>query len=162
MAGLLINLMVTSLFTKNKLYISINLIVIGAFSVSGYLHQTISNTKQLPYINNVRIIQPYTKFSNAQNYPGQTFDTIDQLSKSPGEEKVDLLIWPEGSLPYIFFNSLAEIKIWQSYLPSKSNSSLIFGVERVTDKQYFNSLIAVNRNNLSIYDKHILIPFGEF
>jgi apolipoprotein N-acyltransferase len=161
-AGLLINLMSTSLFSKNKLYISINLIIVSTFTIFGYLHQTASDIKAPKDNQNVRIVQPYTIFSNSHAEQQKTLDQINKLSKSLGQEKIDLLIWPEGSLPYAFFNSSNEKNFWRSYLPPKEHSALIFGIERVTDKHYFNSLIALNRNNLSTYDKHILVPFGEY
>ena len=162
LAGLVLNLTSTSLFTKNKLYIITNLAIFFGFVIFGYFYHLKNNTSAILSNNNVRIVQPNTLYADAQIQKQDLLNKINLLSTGNGKEDIDLLIWPEGSIPFSFSNSAAEIKFWQYFLPSKKNSTLIFGIEHVKNTKYHNSLLAIDHDNIATYDKKILVPFGEY
>ena len=81
----------------------------------------------------------------------------------------DIVIWPEGALPYFLFE-------WDGALRAVSDSvgqrKLILGVPRLEgagsgDQRAYNSLAVLSgdadvRGARHWYDKHMLVPFGEF
>ncbi len=81
----------------------------------------------------------------------------------------DIVIWPEGALPYFLFE-------WDRALRAVSDRigtrKLIIGVPRLEgygtdDERAYNSLAVISgdadvRGARHWYDKHMLVPFGEF
>lgn len=91
------------------------------------------------------------------------------LTSSPGLSGVNMVIWPEAALPYyINVNDGAGfIRNIASILPE--NSLLITGGLRAENNannswQAWNSMFVINHdgNIIAQYDKHHLVPFGEF
>jgi apolipoprotein N-acyltransferase len=96
------------------------------------------------------------------------------LSTRPSNRPVDAIIWPEGALPAVIDELLqpgsSHARRLQAAL--KPGQTLLLGANRVGfgrdgKLDYFNSLIALRRSagGLTIpafYDKHRLVPFGEF
>lgn len=103
------------------------------------------------------------------------FDGYVALSRTPTKEPApDVIIWPEGALPAVIDELLAP---GSSYITELSRSlgpdqALVMGANRVElapegGYDYFNSLVAFGKAGsglrvLGVYDKHRLVPFGEF
>jgi apolipoprotein N-acyltransferase len=125
----------------------------------------------------VRIVQPdvpqkskWTKGSFAE-----IVRRYVNLTARMGDKDPDVVIWPEGALPASASDTLdpegwVEPAIAQSLEP---NQTLLMGTYRAQaykhgPDRYFNSLIAVRRghgdslNQVAVYDKHRLVPFGEY
>lgn len=80
-----------------------------------------------------------------------------------------IVVWPEGALPYPLFE-------WPEALDVITNAvgtrKLIIGMARreqvgTEDEKAYNSLAVIDRDSalrapLDIYDKNMLVPFGEF
>ncbi|MBI1360566.1 MAG: apolipoprotein N-acyltransferase [Alphaproteobacteria bacterium] len=80
-----------------------------------------------------------------------------------------ILVWPEGALPGLLFE-------WPDALDAVTgrlgNRKLIIGIARrenadTPNEKFYNSLAVLSaasdaRGPLAIYDKHMLVPFGEF
>ncbi|HOY78286.1 MAG TPA: apolipoprotein N-acyltransferase [Hyphomonadaceae bacterium] len=80
-----------------------------------------------------------------------------------------IVIWPEGALPYLLFEWPEALDVVTRAI---GNRRLIMGLPRrenigTDDEKAYNSLAVLSgdsafRGPLDIYDKHMLVPFGEF
>jgi apolipoprotein N-acyltransferase len=80
-----------------------------------------------------------------------------------------IVVWPEGALPYFLFEWPEALDLVTETLGDRK---LLVGIARREgvggpDERAYNSLAVLNaqsdvRGPLSIYDKHMLVPFGEF
>ena len=110
----------------------------------------------------------------------EALDRYTALTAAPSKDggpPPALVVWPEGAIPDSFNSMLApgsaaSIKIEQSLAPGQI---LLSGGVRITpdatgrtpDGLYFNTLFALRRDPeglrlLGVYDKHHLVPFGEY
>jgi len=92
-----------------------------------------------------------------------------ELSGADGPDAAEIVIWPEGALPYYLFE-------WPDALEAITEPlgrrRLIIGLARresigETDERAYNSLAVLSAESgregpLALYDKHRLVPFGEF
>jgi apolipoprotein N-acyltransferase len=102
------------------------------------------------------------------------FNTYVSLSTHDGPKRADIIVWPEGALPAVIDDLLAPGSPYGPRLVNalERGQSLLMGANRAElgpdgKPRYFNSLIALRReaNGLrvtGVYDKHRLVPFGEF
>jgi apolipoprotein N-acyltransferase len=102
------------------------------------------------------------------------FATYLELSRRPAAERPDIIVWPEGALPAVVDQLLAPNLPYAPALTATltPGQSLLMGAnraERAADGEYryFNSLVAFRREDVGlrltgIYDKHHLVPFGEY
>jgi apolipoprotein N-acyltransferase len=125
---------------------------------------------------NVRIVQPQVEQESkwSQDRFNDIVRRYANLTSRTGEIDPDIVVWPEGALPTSVDVELDPSKgvataIARSLTP---NQILLLGTYRSVEKpgkpaQYFNSLYAVRRDGdllkpLATYDKHRLVPFGEY
>lgn len=102
------------------------------------------------------------------------FATYLELSRRPAAERPDIIVWPEGALPAVVDQLLAP---GLPYAPALTatltpGQSLLMGANRAArgpdgEYRYFNSLVAFRREPVGLrltgfYDKHHLVPFGEY
>ncbi|WP_297514722.1 apolipoprotein N-acyltransferase [uncultured Caulobacter sp.] len=101
----------------------------------------------------------------------QSYVTL--TSKSYGGKPADIVIWPEGALPAAINDYLAPgTWVRQAIVDSlRPGQLLLIGGYRyegpVDRPTYYNSLIALRRAGsdlelIGVYDKHRLVPFGEY
>ena len=85
----------------------------------------------------------------------------------------DLVIWPEGAIPAAINDYLAPGTWTRDAIEAslRPGQILLVGAYRydgpIADPDYYNTLVAVRRTEtglepLGAYDKHRLVPFGEF
>jgi apolipoprotein N-acyltransferase len=103
----------------------------------------------------------------------QIFDTYVGLTQRASPRPPDLIVWPEGALPVVIDEFLADpayaARLRDALRPGQV---LLMGVNRMErapggDLRFFNSLLALRREEgalrvVGVYDKHRLVPFGEF
>ena len=70
----------------------------------------------------------------------------------------DLLIFSENNFPFLIsdinFSKIQEIL--------DTNQTVIIGGTRIEKNKYYNSLFTISKTDIKIFDKQILVPFGEF
>jgi len=101
-------------------------------------------------------------------------DAYVRLTTAPGRSRPDVVIWPEGALPAVINDLLAPDSPYLHRLTAalQPGQTLLLGANRAGAgpqgrAQYFNSLVAIRRDEVGlrvtgVYDKHRLVPFGEF
>ncbi|MDB5447522.1 MAG: lnt [Phenylobacterium sp.] len=104
----------------------------------------------------------------------EIFETYLSLTRHPGPGGPGIVVWPEGALPAVVDDLLAP---GQPYGPAlvealSPGETLLMGANRAElgpdgRPRYFNSLVAFRREGeglriTGIYDKHHLVPFGEY
>ena len=103
------------------------------------------------------------------------FDDYLRLSTQPAAVTPDMVIWPEGALPAVIDDLLAPGRPYAARLSAAlpEGQVLMLGANRVglggeAGLDYFNTLVAFRRAEagglevLGLYDKHRLVPFGEY
>jgi len=102
------------------------------------------------------------------------FATYLALSARPSARAPDVIVWPEGALPAVIDELLQpgsrHVRRLENML--RPGQTLLIGANRVDwgrngQLDYFNSLIAFQDSPRgltipALYDKHRLVPFGEF
>ncbi len=172
-ASFFIALFSLSLFTKNKIFITSNVIIFLFISVIGEIrkekkHMELDAKSGI----NIRLVQPNVQQPHYGDREEQAyiFDTLSKLTFSSGFKSRQYIFWPEAAFPYPIFKNSNWINVLKNFVPinKSNNSALIFGADRIEKDneklQSFNSIIALNHNGeiLGHYDKRILVPFGEY
>jgi apolipoprotein N-acyltransferase len=123
----------------------------------------------------IRIVQPYVP-QEAKYDPqrfAQILDSYLSLTAAPAARRPAIVVWPEGAVPalsnaYLAPGTWTRAAILQALTPGQV---LITGAARseslAASEVYFNSLIVLRRTpndleQLGAYDKHRLVPFGEY
>lgn len=111
----------------------------------------------------VRLVQPNVPQAEKWNAARseEFFQRLLMLSSLPSDNPVDLVIWPETAVTYLLRdarNRFSEIAA------SASEAYVVTGVRRQDGGLFYNSMIALNPegNLVGVYDKHHLVPFGEY
>ncbi|MEM8959453.1 MAG: apolipoprotein N-acyltransferase [Pseudomonadota bacterium] len=84
-----------------------------------------------------------------------------QLTSAPSDRPPDVTIWPEVSMPYLAgTNPEADGGI----AAAANGATVLVGAQRRDQGGLFNSLVAIDPDGetAAIYDKHHLVPFGEY
>ncbi|WP_071797341.1 apolipoprotein N-acyltransferase [Natronohydrobacter thiooxidans] len=89
---------------------------------------------------------------------------LDQTA-APAVPAPDLVLWPETSVPFLleYPGDALEMMADAAALHGPG-TGIGFGVQRVEGERYFNSLAVLTTDAAitHIYDKHHLVPFGEY
>lgn len=84
-----------------------------------------------------------------------------QLQATSAAPRPDIIVWPETSLPNWLNDADATLA---TITQAAQGAHVVFGVQRYEREQVFNTLAVLNPQGDvgTIYDKHQLVPFGEF
>ena len=94
-----------------------------------------------------------------------TYSTLtNQLSNN------DLIIWPETASPVTYNDAQILIESLKQFTQANANTVILGIVKEVSGQMnsqsfgnYFNSIVAINASSpLYFYNKHKLLPFGEY
>lgn len=96
----------------------------------------------------------------------QHFLTYLNLSRTSGARRPDVVIWPETAVPFTLNGDPARIRLLQRAVPR--DGVLITGAVRTDPPvpppgRIWNTVVAVTGKGVAAtYDKHHLVPFGEY
>jgi apolipoprotein N-acyltransferase len=96
----------------------------------------------------------------------QHFLTYLNLSRAPGAGAPDVVIWPETALPFSLNGDPQRIALLKRAVPP--DGVLITGAVRTNPpvpgpRRIWNTVVAVTGGGVAAtYDKHHLVPFGEY
>ena len=123
-----------------------------------------------PYVDGVRLrlvqanIQQHHKWNPAMQIQGLRAHV--DLTQSEGIERITHVIWPETAVPYVLRKDSVLAARLGEILPPGTH--LITGALSAEGEgaaaDIFNSIIMLDHKGeqLGRYDKHMLVPFGEF
>jgi apolipoprotein N-acyltransferase len=130
-------------------------------AVWGFGHWTLAQPMPADALTTLRLVQPNAQQSlkwDANEAHVFYNRLIEATSAAP---RVDIVIWPETALPYL-----------QEYNPdvtadmarAAGGATLIYGRQRIEGERAYNSLSVLSPlgETLALYDKHHLVPFGEY
>lgn len=137
------------------------MVAIAALFLTG---PTITAPDQTPATDRptVRLIQPNA--AQHEKWDPQKIPVFfnRQLEYSAaGATRPDLIVWPETSVPVLLNHAdstLASISDAAGEVP------LVLGIQRLDGPRFYNSAVFLGADGqvTAIYDKHHLVPFGEF
>lgn len=113
----------------------------------------------------VRLIQPnapqHLKWDPAHI---QTFfDRQIAFTSEPGQggPRPDLVVWPETAIPVLLNNAQPTL---ETIARAAQGAPVVLGLQRRHGLRLFNSLVALDPAGkvTALYDKHHLVPFGEY
>jgi len=105
---------------------------------------------------------------------GKVFDTYVELTQRKAAVQPAIVIWPEGALPAVIDELIAPGSPYAARLRDvvAPGQTLLMGANRAEVgadgvARYYNSLVAFHREAeglrvTGVYDKHHLVPFGEY
>lgn len=144
--------------------------------MAGFGAARLAGASETPTALVVRVVQP--DIPQTDKWSQSAFESIVRkyvdLTRTPPRGPVpDVVIWPEGALPAAA-NDLFAPGAWTEAAIAgalRPGQTLLIGTYRgdigPEGEVYFNSLMAFRRSGealrfLGVYDKHRLVPFGEF
>jgi len=131
-----------------------------ALAAAGWSWHRLSLPEPAPPGGTLRIVQPAIpqELKWDRDRARENFDTL--LSLSLGSAPVDLVIWPETSVPYLVdgAGALTETIAATVGLP------VAVGAQREAGPRAWNSLLLLGEGGRidAVYDKIHLVPFGEY
>lgn len=112
----------------------------------------------------VRVVQP-----NAPQHekwdPEKMSVFFDRQLRFTGAQgtrgRPDLVVWPETAIPYLLSDAPP---VLETIAAEARGAQVVLGLRRYDGPRIYNTLIAMDADGLvgSLYDKHHLVPFGEF
>ena len=93
------------------------------------------------------------------------FNRLLDQTEFAADAPPDLVLWPETSVPFLLeYPGEALEMMAHAAAVHGPDTRIGFGVQRLEGGRYFNSLAVLNTDAqiTDIYDKHHLVPFGEY
>ncbi len=110
----------------------------------------------------VRLIQP-----NAPQHEKWKADKIQGffdrqiLFTQAGEQRPDLIVWPETAVPVMLNTAAPTLEVISA---AAGGVPVVVGLQRYDGPRLYNSLALIEAGGTvaAVYDKHHLVPFGEY
>lgn len=140
--------------------------VLAALAAAPLLRQDTSAPADAPY---VRLIQPnapqHQKWDPA--FVPIFFERQLEFTRLPSylaerkDKRPDLIIWPETAVPWTLGRADTALEMVSE---AAGDVPVVLGIQRFEGPRLYNSLVHLAENGRveTIYDKHHLVPFGEY
>lgn len=153
---------------RNRIFLTASLVLLvliagwGQGRINTAFHAMVPNVR-------LRLVQPNIEQAHKweMNELENNFRHLLDLSSAPSDKPVTHIIWPETAATFYLAEDTLHRRIVSAHVPE--GGVLITGVVRRSLNEqnqlhYYNSLIAVDDKARVVagYDKHHLVPFGEF
>jgi len=109
----------------------------------------------------LRLVQPNAD-QRTKWQPGMADMLFDrQLDFTAALPRPDLVIWPETAVPYLLERSQGAL---DAIAFASGGVPVITGIQRGEDARFWNSMVVIGPEGRvqGLYDKHHLVPFGEY
>ncbi len=145
----------------------IAIIMIVTSFIYGVFHQ--KSILEIDYNQQIRLVQGNIKQTNKwlKNEKMKNLVKHIKISQKDPNPNLSVIIWPETAIPFPIYQDSEILEFLAPIVPDKG--SLVSGAVRIELNQnneieeLWNSVIAIDKKlNLLTYDKHHLVPFGEF
>lgn len=144
----------------------------GALLFGGFWwgHGRVTQTP-VSYVSGVglRLVQPCVPQSLKweASHRRAIFDRLETMSRLSLEDNVTHIIWPESALPFFVTESKGALERMGDLVPKKGGAVLSGAPRRAPEGEapkLWTSLVAVGEGGQvkGVYDKHHLVPFGEY
>ncbi|MBI1187787.1 MAG: apolipoprotein N-acyltransferase [Alphaproteobacteria bacterium] len=127
----------------------------------------------------VRVVDPgLSEAEKWENRPDQELRVLAMLaaaSGDPDENRANVVVWPEGAIPALNSFLLDDARLQQAIGEALGDRALVIGFSRYAfngadEPVFYNSAAVLDGvsgrlrlpDAAQIYDKHRLVPFGEF
>lgn len=149
-----------------------SLLIFSALFIYGHMRLASNPTAYHKDIE-VRVVQPnvlqhekWDRSLMAAHFRRHLDLSLENTGRADPDKQI-IIVWPETAISHHFLtNPLARRDIDQMLQAAGGQATLLSGALRYTpeDKTYANSLIQINPESPRdiIYDKHHLVPFGEY
>ena len=145
----------TILYTPKYKYEKLLIFIVNIPFVLALIFLFIFNTDQKGQekMVSLEIFQILTPLNNPNKQLIET-QIIDKINSSDSE----YLLFAENNYPYL----ISEINNIRILNHIRDNQKVIIGASRLDNNKLYNSFLFLQKNNIQIFDKKILVPFGEF
>lgn len=110
----------------------------------------------------VRLIQPNAPQHQKWDpqYAGLFFERLVQFTRA-GDDRPDLIVWPETAVPVWLHNAVNTLNIISG---AAGDVPVVLGINRAEGLRIFNAAVLMDEDGrvTQTYDKHHLVPFGEY
>ncbi|WP_309663796.1 apolipoprotein N-acyltransferase [Tabrizicola sp.] len=109
----------------------------------------------------LRLVQPNAEQELKWDADRARLYFVRQLDLTRTEPVADVTIWPETALPYIMEYSP---EVAPQIAAASGGRAVILGIQRAEGDRFWNSMRVIGPEGLVMaqYDKHHLVPFGEY
>lgn len=115
----------------------------------------------------IRLVQPDADqaLKWQPEHAGAFFARHLDLTATPADRRPDLIVWPETAVPFLLNEPWDGL---ERMVAVAGDTPIVFGVQRTEGLRGYNSLAVLGRDAAgapevqAVYDKHHLVPFGEY
>lgn len=117
-------------------------------------------------VTQVRLVQPNAA-QHLKWVPGMQEMFFERMlaqtaaAPAPGTKAPDLILWPETAVPWLLDDPGPVLEMISN---AAGGRPVVLGIQRAEGMRYFNSLAVIGPGGAvgDVYDKHHLVPFGEY
>lgn len=109
----------------------------------------------------IRMVQPNARQDQKWNPAMIPLFFQRQIGFTSAAPRPDLILWPETALPTLLNHADEALAV---IAKAADGVPVVLGVQRYDQKRFYNSLILLDGTGqvAGLYDKHHLVPFGEY